>query len=84
VNVDRVGWDEPLSKTKMSIMKRMLRNYTFWKGVLETRFSRNATLQFSRHEVGFQENTQKWEINGGGSETLQTLFRRLFGYLLLY
>ena len=19
-----------------------------------------------RHEVGFQENTQKWEINGGG------------------
>jgi hypothetical protein len=25
--------------------------------------------KFSRHEVGFQENTQKWEINGGGNET---------------
>lgn len=27
-------------------------------------------LLIIRHEVGFQENTQKWEINGGGESLM--------------
>ncbi len=54
------------SKTEVSAIKSMLKE-------VNACATSDFDFSFTRHEVGFQENTQKWEINGGGTnETLRT------------